>query len=737
MSNITEIRKQPTRAKIFPKGHPGRAFIELGWNPIGEPDESNNVLGKCPFCGKPKMYFNTEKTFWDCKACGKEGGFKSFIEEIHKKTLSETTEIDYKYLAAIKTGIKADTLEEFKISYQSSTKQWLVPYFKEGVVSSLKRFDPDKKTFFQLTSTKLGLFGADDILTEHKNIYLCEGEWDRMIMQQTITRLKRNDTDVAVSLPGATAFREDFHHHFKGKNVFCMFDHDEAGKKGALKAFGILQGVGASAQFLQWDNGTKDKTDIRDLFNNLKLSKKFFRYISERMGSEPCGATVEELEKAKSRLELAPVYDGKMITPSEVYKVYNKWLKLEDNHCLDVMFGSCIANRLDGDPVWIFLVAPSGGTKSVLTMSISEATCAFPCTTLTSASLISGAPNKDGEDPSLIPKLNEKILIVKDFTTVLSAPEMERDSIFGILRDVYDGKIEKYFGTGTAREYSAYFGIVAGVTPAIDKYTEQYTSVGERFLKYNIPVPANTEELVYKALMNSNKETTMKQELEDIGSAVLAYNYMDKPLPEMNDEIAEKVVCLAIWVANTRGAVMRDRFSKEVTHMPYQELGTRLAKQFHKLMSGIAMFHGRTEITQYELDMIKDVALSTIPRKLKLALVPFIENPETTTTIHTLTQTTGLPEGTTRAILENLSVLKIIQKIDKVGTSKPTQTYILNEYAKTLMIKSTISGKGKQNNVKEKLKARLKAQKISDKKVSGKKVSGKKVSGKKGLRKKS
>jgi len=57
--------------------------------------------------------------------------------------------------------------------------------------------------------------------------------------------------------------------------------------------------------------------------------------------------------------------------------------------------------------------------------------------------------------------------------------EIARDEIFGTLRDAYDGKITKRFANGIVRAYQSTFGLVAGVTPAIESFVVTHAMLGE------------------------------------------------------------------------------------------------------------------------------------------------------------------------------------------------------------------------------------------------------------------
>ncbi|MCH6574633.1 MAG: DUF2877 domain-containing protein [Bacteroidetes bacterium] len=133
-----------------------------------------------------------------------------------------------------------------------------------------------------------------------------------------------------------------------------------------------------------------------------------------------------------------------------------------------------------------------------------------------------------GGDPSLIPKLNGKVLVIKDFTTILGMHQGSKEEIFSQLRDVYDGSFDKQYGNGIRMIYKSKFGILAGVTPAIDGQASLHASMGERFLKFRTDKdlsPVSEEERILKAMSNINQETGMRRELQHASEAFLANKF--------------------------------------------------------------------------------------------------------------------------------------------------------------------------------------------------------------------
>jgi hypothetical protein len=382
--------------------------------------------------------------------------------------------------------------------------------------------------------------------------------------------------------------------------------------------------------------------------------------------------------------------DAGRVTPEEVYEVFRKWLWLPDTVLLDVVFACAIANRMAGDPLWLFLVAPPGGTKTVPLLALEQAPMIVAVTTVTPAALVSGATFAGGADPSMFAKFQGevgKVLVIKDFTTVLQAPQQARDDIFGMLRDAYDGKFEKTFGNGVHRRYDMHMGVMAGVTPVIEQYMEQNVGLGERFMSYRTPIPKSMREqreYLRRAQKNVLHDVAMRKELGEISRAVLKFDYMGRgKMPRIPDSISNKLIHAAQVVSLVRGSVTRDKYSKEITHKPFSELGTRLVKQLTKWSLGVAMFHGRTTVHPDDYRTAVRMAVGSCPSGPLAFLRALYSDTAKGWTTEEAADHAGLPAFPTgERILENMSMLGAVDHTRARGGMRIRNVWGMSEELK-------------------------------------------------------
>jgi len=254
----------------------------------------------------------------------------------------------------------------------------------------------------------------------------------------------------------------------------------------------------------------------------------------------------------------------------------------------------------------------------------------------------------------------------------LKMNQLARDEIFGILRDAYDGKTEKIFGTGIRRRYESRFGILAGVTPAVDSFSVLNASLGERFLKYRMDDPlkhTSEDEAIRRALSNVNQENTMRESMLEIASACLTRD-LPKTIPELPESYIDKTIALAKFSAIMRGTVDRDRFSRELLHMPMSEIGTRLAKQLKKMGIGIAMFRRKSVIGPSEYKLMCKVSRDTCADKSEeIIKALYVGGNKGTTPLPTsiVSQISRVPSATASRTLEDFTLLCITTREGKAN----------------------------------------------------------------------
>jgi len=263
------------------------------------------------------------------------------------------------------------------------------------------------------------------------------------------------------------------------------------------------------------------------------------------------------------------------------------------------------------DPVWAWLIGPPGAMKTELLRGFRGADGAVLISSLTPNSLCSGYDRDDGKDPSLLPIINGKLLVVKDFTAVMELPEVQVRGIFGSLRDIYDGFHGKAFGTVGIRDYDSIFSMISASTPSIDEYTLVHTPLGERFVSLRI---CRTTTARHEDRFALGKRVWAATETKSLWREEIAEEYARSLeafegaacLPDTPDDIRDTIIKTASLLTLFRSLPHDSSYSDA-------ELPTRTQQQLHGVVAGRALADGRTALTKDDLPLLRRVAIDTLP----------------------------------------------------------------------------------------------------------------------------
>jgi len=671
-----------------------KGFKRFGFSINGK--SGNQFYGDCPFCDKPnKFYVNRKNFLWDCKVCGKKGNYLTFLSEIHEYYLNTSNKDIIKKLS-LNRELPISAFKEWDIGWSGS--YYLIPVKNDkGHLQDLRSFRPGRKKLIGAPACSIGILGLDKLAKSKVDtpIYLCEGEWDTIALTWLLDKL--NEKGIAVGIPGANTFKKEWIQFFKGREVYVMYDNDEAGENGQVVVKNRLKWIAKKLYFLNWIDKFPNEFDLRDLIKKIavkeKRPKKCLRILKQMLGTETnkkfSSISPEKVEEEKEKTKI-----DRTVTLEKVYSTFKKWMHIRDTNSILVCLATVISNCLDGDPIWMFLVAPPGGSKTEIISSFDKSPEVYITSSLTSHALISGATFKSGIEPSMIPHLDGKTLIVKDFTTILTMRENEKDEIFGILRDAYDGKCGKVFGTGDHKYFESHFSMLCGVTTTIYEVGNRYSGLGERYLKYFIGQNLEHKDeidIIRKAMGNVAKEKKMKDELSEVVYhfiALMCEKVRDKNFisPEIPEEYMDKLIALSQWGARMRGTVSREKYNTEmIMTRPSAEVGSRFGKNLAKLIMVFALMNGRKKVNEDDFNLIKKIALDTISQRNEDVLrVLYKSCPDIDTSLKTrdIGMRTRYPLSTTMRVLNDMNLLNIVSRVGPANRHEWTVSKYMRDLIK-------------------------------------------------------
>lgn len=682
--------------EVFVQTEKLKGFIRLGVNFNGQ--NQSQAYGDCPFCGKEgKFYVNVKTQLWDCKVCSQKGNYTGFLSDIADQAIKETDENSLKKLAAGR-GLPIEALKEWKIGKVNN--YYVLPIVEEdGKLKDLRTYQIGKQVMSS-PGCAVGLFGMDKFKKDASvPIYLCEGEWDGIALHWLL-KVSQKKSGIVLAVPGAGTFKREWIDLFKGRDVSILYDNDDAGENGELTVRARLTGVARSLRYIHWPAELPSGFDVRDLVVSQAVeAKKPKTTLANLMAM---------LEKSPRKKEVTELPSGEIVnspgekpldmsvTIEDVFKVFRKWMYINSTDGIEMALATVLSNELQGDPVWLFLVAPPGGSKTEIMNTFSLCQKTYTTSSLTPHALISGASYKNGNDPSMIPKLDGKTLIVKDFTSIMGKKENEKDEIFGILRDAYDGKCGKVFGNGVERYYESHFSFLSGVTPSIYELSGQYAGLGERFLKFFIGHNIEHEhevDIIDRAISNVNNEKKMRDELAEVVAKYVAkMTYLmrqpDYEVPMLPAEMKTSLIRLAQWGAGMRGVIGREKYRDEmITSRPSIEVGSRLGKQLAKILIVLAANRQQKVCVEDNYRLIRKCMLDTISQRdedifrMIYKSCPTVDDSITTLDVAFRTRYTL---STVRRVLDNMNLLNVLTRC---GTANKL-SWTISEKMRDLINKS-------------------------------------------------
>jgi hypothetical protein len=343
------------------------------------------------------------------------------------------------------------------------------------------------------------------------------------------------------------------------------------------------------------------------------------------------------------------------------------------------MLAVVISTELRGDQLWLRVLGPPGSGKSTLAEALAPAReYVFPVSSITG--LFSGYTGGRGgrkKDASLIPKIRNKTVVVKDGDTLINAPG--RDKILAEMRDIYDGTSRVHYRNRVAYDYNDVRStfVICGTD---EMRALNRTFLGERFLDIEILGPEDTRPILKRAFDNTLAKVT-----EGIGTGgpdrdAIAHDraiYLarvtmgfihhlketlhDKTPPTCDKPTEDRITALGQFLSYMRARVNRES-REELSYRPRVELATRLVSQLLKLGICLALVFDKTKLDAEVVRLIRKTVLDTAKGfHYEIAELLFRHRREGLS-FKQLSITLGLSESSVKRNCADMLELEIIQR---------------------------------------------------------------------------
>ncbi len=710
--------------------------VELHWRK-GDKD----ALGNCPFCdAQDKFAVRLDAELWKCPVCNVKGNQYDFIRSFYVACSKVTTDLDYEHLREDRGLLSEDTLVEWGLRKSVTTGRWLVPgYNHEGKMIQLYQYTYNgKRNYWMATPTMgHGLLGYGLFDPKKKTNIICEGLWDGTALWEILGKAKpsteegRNgyvptgseassmlaDKNV-LAIATANAFKESYVELFKDSTVILMGQNDHAKlneKTGQVipptshtemgKVCRLLIRSAKDMSYLTWEEGGCVNGFTTSLPSGYDVRDYLTEGYNPEMGSlKALGLRLQRLQGLEVLIRGLPEAfvtddpstsgddeENKGLKPLDCpdYKtLITSWRKalrwrqsLDD--VLSTMLAVAASTQQVGDQLFLQVVGQASGGKTKLCDAMLVSKQCFALEHLTG--FYSGTVREDGQDCSLIARMNGKTIITPEGDVIMSSPNFI--SIMSEQRRIFDGtgghtfktdiKDKKYAGLRTP-------WIMAGTPAMMD--TDQ-SRLGDRFLKVFLDEPGNDEkrsilnrcghDALMSVMMTSNGEPDKQLNPKQVEAYRLTGGYVDylranaeRLLNSLavnidGDELVSYCSFLGEFTADLRARPDPEAHKKDL--QACKEMGTRLTSQFVRLACCLAVVLNKDEIDREVLRRVKKVALDTA-RGTTLEIVKFIRKEERAgrkgVEVKTLSSHINKGDEKTRVILRFMRDIEILKYVE-------------------------------------------------------------------------
>jgi hypothetical protein len=371
------------------------------------------------------------------------------------------------------------------------------------------------------------------------------------------------------------------------------------------------------------------------------------------------------------------------------HRVFHRWLGAAyDTGSLDAVLAVAACDRLGGDPPWLLVVSGSGNAKTETVGALAGIGAYITSTVTSEGALLSATPAREkasGATGGLLRKIGAHgVLVIKDFTSILSMNRDLRASVLAALREVYDGRWERNVGTdgGKSLTWEGRIVLIGAVTTAYDSAHSVIAAMGDRFALVRVDSTTGRLAAGRQALNNVNHETQMRTELSAAVRELIDHN-LNEERAELTDDDMDVLLSVADLVTFARTAVERD-YQGNVIEAHAPEMPTRFAKMLGQIVrGGLAIGMNRTRALWTAVRVAGD---SMPPLRLAI-LSDLLDHPHSTTT--DVRKRLQRPHNTVDRELQALHLLGLLEQHQEEG--RTGWRYVLSDLVEQAALKTLVS----------------------------------------------
>lgn len=369
-----------------------------------------------------------------------------------------------------------------------------------------------------------------------------------------------------------------------------------------------------------------------------------------------------------------PSFDLPATTRHQFFSLFKEYLSIADEDAFDVIVATAIHSFIavdtttqagtfdDRSPVWLLLVGPSGGGKTLLAWKPFQGMISHihNIDQITPRTFITGL--KTGQD--LLPLLHRKLVLIKDMTSILSMRSEQAAEVFSQLRQIYDGEFTANFGGDKpSKTYRSVFDIIACTTPdAAVRIRNFNAQLGERFIPIYMRVD-NSD--INRAVARNNgheKEIgiALHTAMTDLLRSTEPYYYLYDKIT-LDYSMVEYISSLVGLSTYMKTVVTRD-WQQDVSEFPKPDSTGRVYEALMSIMRSVAVLYHHDSITEREIQIIRRMCYYFIQSERLIILEVLLKRPNLRTA--DLAECVSLPYMTIKKMVSAMSALRLIHEDD-------------------------------------------------------------------------
>ena len=279
------------------------------------------------------------------------------------------------------------------------------------------------------------------------------------------------------------------------------------------------------------------------------------------------------------------------------------------------------------NPGSLLLFGPPSSSKGTALDTIKGPPRTYQCDDFTPAAFVSEAANKTEDELrkiDLLPRIEGKALVVPELAPIFGARSDVLKKTISVLTRVLDG--EGYYrdaGTAGKRGYDGphHFVFLGASTPFEDHVWKILGKLGNRLCILVMP-ETDDDEFSKDFSRVLREEKSVKEKLEearvvvcDVLDQLESLKVVDWDREKDPQEVVEKISLLAELSGGLRGNIQRVRVESGSYERGFKQIESpkRFTILLYNIARGRALVNGRRNIDDSDLELVREIALSSCP----------------------------------------------------------------------------------------------------------------------------